>query len=195
MILVLITEEHKSLQIIPQYISIRFLCIKESFLLHYVLISNTLIESSRSRTMLTPFPKAHPAELMLADSTDHVITSIVFFDWLVTALVWAWFCVCKNPSCILTLKLWLLFPGQHLIASTGKMLFFRTLKAELPSAFTNDIIDRHRIRCHGDIVTSFWIRTPFDLSVLFCKTFRYQPLIISKLVFIKDLPPHWLWNL
>lgn len=55
-----------------------------------------IIASSR-RIVLAPFSSAQPTEIILTNSTNHMVTALIFFNWSLTFLVWAKFGISNYP--------------------------------------------------------------------------------------------------
>ena len=138
--------------------------------------------------MFRPISQTHPAELMAAGLTCHMVTPLVLLNR--TLALRTSFSICQNPRYIFRLRLVLFVPILQLTAIARPMTLFTTFKAEFFPAYALHILARHA-HIFDNVVTA-WVRAPLHSFIVIRIRSQEEPLISFKLLILEMLTPHGL---
>jgi hypothetical protein len=144
--------------------SLFFIFFQISPVFEFLIILIALVESSRGRAVFIPVSHAHPTKSEFTKLARHMIAALVLFNWLRTFR--AGFCVCDNPSHILTLILVLSVPFVNLLTGTRTMGLLPAFEAKLIPASAQDFCSR--VTSILSTMIAARLGTPFYSNVVIC---------------------------
>lgn len=136
------------------------------FTLH-IFIFIALIVTPFGRSMSSPFSQAHPAKVMFALCTSHMIAALTFFNGFFA--FGTLFGVCHNPCNVFRFCRVFKIPLLSYLTFTRFMRFLPTFEAKSRATIALNITNSKISGFNAKIAP--WLRTPSDHFIIISKSF------------------------